>query len=219
MSGKASACVAVVTASGRSLPALGVSRDAVQRHASNHLGPAQRAAILVARRPGETVDVDKLKADEGEGLLSHVLASRARLQQLAELALDAADIRAAVSVENGINANLTLAARLLGQLISVSEHRSTSILVSSDYLALRAELLAALRPHPAAMRDVSAALHRLEAEAAESIGAAAGSRTPTPRLIEHGTPLGAAFSGAVRITAPETLPPLPPPPPLPRPPC
>src|SRR3954462_4024076 len=81
--------------------------------------------------------------------------------------LDAADIRAAVSVENGINANL--AARPLGQLISVSGTRHMSILLSADYLQLRSALLAALRPHPEAMRDVSAAVVQLEADVARDI--------------------------------------------------
>lgn len=158
-----------------------LSRDAIGRHAANHLSPVQRAAILAAMKP-TAVDLEALQASESEGLLAQLIAQRARLQTHSEMAADMGDMRGAVSAEGAITANLTLVAKLLGQLVQHHEVRSTSILISPDYLKLRATLIEALKPYPEAARAVGAALHRLESDAAADITDAA--RKP-PRVIEH----------------------------------
>src|SRR3954468_11240399 len=112
-----------------------VSPDALQRHAKRHLSPQIRAAILTAQRPS-AVDLEGLQASESEGLLSQLVMQRARLQGHSEMALDLGDVRAAVAVEGAITANLTLVAKLLGQLVQRHEVRRTSILISADYLQL-----------------------------------------------------------------------------------
>jgi hypothetical protein len=141
-----------------------------------------RASILSAT-PETKVDLERLRVSESEGLLGSLLAQRARLQQHAEAAMEAGSIHVAVAAEGRITENLRLVSQLLGQLMQVHEVRH-NILISGDYLRLREVLLRALRPHPAAARDVANALHQLEAEAAESIKAngAGGKR---PLLIEH----------------------------------
>jgi hypothetical protein len=92
-----------------------------------------------------------------------------------------------VAAETAITANLTLVAKLLGQLVQVHDVRHTNLLVSPDYLKLRSTLIAALKPFPDAARAVGAALHRLESDAATDITAAAGKgrARPEPVLIEH----------------------------------
>jgi hypothetical protein len=163
-----------------------LSRDAIHRHAKSHLSPVQRASILAHKKP-QAIDLDALRVSESEGLLSALVGQRARLQGHAEAAADQGDARAAVSAEGAITANLTLVAKLLGQLAVQHNVTHTSILISADYLALRAALVDALRPFPEAARAVGAALVRLEASAAETITAAARARQPAPepRLIEH----------------------------------
>jgi hypothetical protein len=128
------------------------------------------AAILAAQKPTE-VDLEALQASESEGLLSQLVVQRARLQSQSEMALELGDVRAAVAVENSIQSNLTLVAKLLGQLVQHHEVRSTSVLISADYLALRSALVKALVPYPEAARAVGAALHGLESEAAKDITA------------------------------------------------
>lgn len=160
-----------------------LSHDAITRHAANHLSPVQRAAILTAAEPSK-VDLEQLRRSESEGLLASLLAQRARLQQIAEMATAAGDLKAAVSVENAVTASLNLTAKLCGQLISISEHRTTThLLASPDFLRLRGVLMTALRAHPAALADVSRALAALETDAAGEILAAAGRAQPV--LIEH----------------------------------
>lgn len=144
------------------------SEDAVQRHRHKHLSPQVRAAILTAQRPS-VVDLESLQRSEGEGILGALVVQRARLQQHAELAMELGDVRAAVAVENSITGNLTLVAKLLGQLVQHVEVTRTSVLVSPDWLRIRQALLTAARPYPEALRAISAALYELEAAAAHDI--------------------------------------------------
>jgi hypothetical protein len=160
----------------------GLSKDAIHRHAKAHLSPVQRAALLSAQRPTD-VDLDALRTSESEGLLSQLVAQRARLQQSAELALELGDVRASVAAEGAITGNLALVGKLLGQLVQRYDVRHSSVLLSPDYVKLRATLIAALKPFPEAGRAVAAALYALESDAAKDITDAA--RKPEPAVIEH----------------------------------
>jgi hypothetical protein len=201
----------------------GLSPDSVERHSKAHLLPQMRAAILAGQHPTE-VDLDALRTSESEGLLANVLAQRARLHSIGELALELQDVRAAVSVESAVTANLNLAAKLLGQLTTVIDHRTTSLLLSPDYLRLRETLVTVLRAHPEAARDVAAALHRLESECATDIQARA-TKPPKPVqvepvMIEHvPIPPSPIQPPPPYVPPAAPLPPPPPPPPWPGRPC
>ena len=145
-----------------------LSKDAIWRHGKNHLSPVQRAAILQQRKPS-AIDLDKLKVAESEGLLANLVAQRARLQQTAEMALEFGDVKANVSAESAITANLALVGKLLGQLVNIYDVRQTSITLTPDYLRMREVLVRTLRPYPEAARAVSAALYALECDAARDI--------------------------------------------------
>lgn len=155
-----------------------VSPWSIQRHRKAHLSETAKAAILTAKRPSE-IDLEALERTESEGLLANVLRQRARLQQLVESAMELGDVRAAAAVEGKITDNLSLAAKLLGQLVVKHEVKKASIVLSADYIALRGAIIRALEPHPQARIDVAKALHALEAEAAEEIKEA-----KAPALIE-----------------------------------
>jgi hypothetical protein len=172
-----------------------LSHHAILRHAKNHLTPAMRAAILAAQKPTE-IDLDALRTSESEGLLAQLVTQRARLQQQGDLALTLGDVRGCVAVESAVTANLTLVAKLLGQLVTHHDVRHTNLLISPDYLKLRQVLLEALRPFPDAARAVGAALHRLESDVAHDITPKAAAA----RVIEH------------EPAPPQPHPPLPPPP-------
>lgn len=146
----------------------GLSDWTLCNHKRHHLSPAQQAAIIASTRP-EAIDLEQLERCESEGLLGALVAQRARLQQLVELAMELGDIGKGISAEHAIRENLQLVAKLLGQLVQRHEVRSTSILISPDYIQLRQAILAALAPHPEAARAVSRALHALEVSAAEDI--------------------------------------------------
>ena len=161
----------------------GPSTHSIWRHSRKHLSPQMRAAILVAQKPA-AVDLEALKRSEAEGLLAQLVSQRARLQQHSELALDLGNIADCCRVEGRITANLELVARLLDQLTVHYDVRHTSVLVSPNYLRLRSALIEALRPHPAAMAAVSAALHQIESDAADQIKSRAANGSK-PLVIEH----------------------------------
>ena len=150
-----------------------VSADAVGRHAATPVSPALRAAILTAQKPTK-IDLEALQVAEQEGLLSQLVHQRARLQQHVATAIDYGDVKAAIGAEGAITANLALVGKLLGMIVQRHDVRSTSLLISADYLALRQAITTALRPFPDAARAVGAALHRLESEAAATITERAG---------------------------------------------
>lgn len=190
------------------------------------MSAVQRAAILRAQRP-EAIDLDQLRQTESEGLLGAVAGQRARLLQQSDLAMTGGDVRAAVAVEAAITGNLSLTAKLLGQLIQRHDVRHSSILLTPDYITMRAALMAALRPFPDAARAVGAALHAIEADAAKEI-TAVGQGKPVPLTIEHAATEPARTIEAPRplepapmrvIPPPPEARPLPPPPPYPPPPC
>ena len=107
------------------------------------------------------------------------MTQRARLQTHSEIASELGDVRSAVACER-ITSNLELVGKLLGQLVQRHEVRSTSVLISADYLEVRAALVRALQPFPEAARAVAAALHQLESKAAADITAA----SMRPLMIE-----------------------------------
>jgi hypothetical protein len=161
----------------------GLSHDAIGRHAQNHLTPQMRAAILTAQKP-TAIDLEALQASESEGLLAQLVSQRARLQQHVELAASLGDVRGCISAESAITSNLALVGKLLGMIVQHHNVRSTSILISADYLALRQAIVTALRPYPEAAATVGAALHRLEAQAAKDITERAGKHA-APLMIEQ----------------------------------
>lgn len=163
-----------------------LSKDAILRHARNHLTPAQRAAILSAQKPA-AIDLEALRTAESEGLISSLVAQRARLLVKADFAAEHGDVKGSVAAENAITANLTLVAKLLGQLVQVHDVRHTNLLISPDYLKLRSALIAALKPFPEAARAVGAALHKLESDAAIDINANTGKgrANSEPIMLEH----------------------------------
>jgi hypothetical protein len=130
--------------------------------------PQLVAAILAAQRPSE-IDLAELSKRESEGLLGSLVAQRGRLQLLSEMAFAEQELHAATNIERAITSSLELTSRLLGQLVTQHHVTHTNILVSTDYLKLRASILNALKPFPDAARAVGAALHALEAEAATDI--------------------------------------------------
>ena len=106
----------------------------IHRHRRKHLSPQHAAALLAAQKPS-AVDLQALQTSESEGLLAQLVQQRARLQSFSEMCLEMSDPTGAVRVERVITSNLELVAKLLGQLVQRHEVRSTSILISSDYIA------------------------------------------------------------------------------------
>ena len=157
-----------------------IPKTCVFRHRRLHMPPQLIAAIATAAHPTE-IDVELLQKSESEGLLAGLIAQRARLALISEMAFSAGEISAAVSAERAVTGSLELTSRLLGMIVQRHDVRSTSLLISPDYIQLRSAIVSALRPFPEAARAVGVALAKLETEAAAEI-----KESKKPLLLEAG---------------------------------
>lgn len=143
----------------------GVSITAAFRH-KKKLPPQLKAALAAhALRPAE--DLDKLRVEESEGLLGHLAAQRARLLISQDACLEAEQFGLVAQLAAGIHRNIELVGKYLGEFASHSTQTTISILVTPEYLDLRASLLRALQPYGDARRAVAATLHQVEERAVQ----------------------------------------------------
>jgi hypothetical protein len=134
----------VGSASNRSVASLyDVSEAAVRRHKANHL-PAK---LVMAVKAAEVVEADNLLHQVGD-LQRRALAILDKAEETGEL-------RTALSAIREARGNLELLAKLLGEL---EERPVVNVLVSPEWLELRAVIVGALEPHPEALRAVVGAL-------------------------------------------------------------
>ncbi len=121
----------------------GLSESAVYRHKSEHL-PAH---LLKAREVEEVAQADDL-LDQVRHLQSHAL-------DILERAEKTGDLRTALAAISQARGNLELLGKLAGEL---DERPVVNLNLSPEWLELRAVIVGALGPHPAAHRAVLRAL-------------------------------------------------------------
>jgi hypothetical protein len=126
----------------------GVSYKAVERHKDAHI-PAAISHAQEAREEAQALDVVRqLKAINAAAVAILAETRRTREHDIALRAIDR------------IQRQLELQAKLLGDL---DERPQFSIMLSSEWLSVRAAILTALVPHQQARQDVVTALLALEA--------------------------------------------------------
>lgn len=166
---------------GRIAKKYGVSITAAFRH-KKKLPPQLKAALAAhALKPAE--DLEKLRIEELEFLLSHLAAQRARLLIAQDASLEAEQFGLVAQLASGVHRNIELVGKYLGEFASHTTLTTISILVTPEYLDLRATLLRALQPYGDARRAVAAAFLQVEEKAAQR--SAATAQHP-PQLILDG---------------------------------
>jgi hypothetical protein len=121
----------------------GLSESAVYRHKTEHL-PSH---LLKAKEVEEAARADDL-LDQVRHLQAHAL-------DILERAEKAGDLRTALAAISQARSNLELLGKLAGEL---DERPVVTLNVSPEWLELRAVIVGALEPHPAAHRAVLRAL-------------------------------------------------------------
>jgi hypothetical protein len=121
----------------------GLSESAVYRHKTEHL-PAH---LLKAKEVEEAARADDL--------LDQVRHLQGRALDILERAENAGDLRTALAAISQARGNLELLGKLAGDL---DERPVFNLNVSSEWLELRALIVTALEPHPAAHTAVLRAL-------------------------------------------------------------
>src|SRR5215208_7019854 len=122
-----------------------LSESAVYRHKTEHL-PAH---LLRAKKVEEMAQADDL-LDQVRHLQTHAL-------DILDRAEKAGDLRTALAAISQARGNLELLGKLAGEL---DERPVVNLNVSAEWLELRAVIVGALEPHPAAHRAVLGALER-----------------------------------------------------------
>jgi hypothetical protein len=120
-----------------------IGERALRRHKANHL-PAK---LVMAHAAEEVAQADTL-LDQVRDLQSRTLA-------ILEAAEETKQHRTALGAIREARSNLELLAKLLGKL---DERPQVNVLVSPEWLELRAVIVTALEPHPEALRAVVGAL-------------------------------------------------------------
>jgi hypothetical protein len=120
-----------------------LSESAIYRHKTEHL-PAH---LLKAREAEEVAQADEL--------LDQVRYLQGRALEILERAEKAGDLRTALAAISQARGNLELLGKLAGEL---DERSVVNLNVSPEWLELRAVIVGALEPHPAAHRAVLRAL-------------------------------------------------------------
>jgi len=121
----------------------GLSESAVYRHKTEHL-PAR---LLKAREAEEVAQADDL-LEQVRHLQTHAL-------DILDRAEKTGDLRTALAAISQARGNLELLGKLAGEL---DERPVVNLNVSTEWLELRAVIVGALEPHPAAHRAVLKAL-------------------------------------------------------------
>lgn len=143
----------------------GISKDAAWRH-KKHLPPQLKAA-LAAHALAPAQDLEKIKTEESEGLLANLAAQRSRLLLAQDAAMECEQFGLVSQLSGQIHRNIELIGKYLGEFAAHSVHTTISLMITPEYLELRAALLRALAPHVEARRAVAAVLHGLESQAAQ----------------------------------------------------
>jgi hypothetical protein len=120
-----------------------LSESAVYRHKTEHL-PAQ---LLKAREVEEVAQADDL--------LEQVRGLQDRALDILERAEKAGDLRTALAAISQARGNLELLGKLAGEL---DERPVVNLNIAPEWLELRAVIVGALEPHPAAHSAVLRAL-------------------------------------------------------------
>ena len=125
----------------------GVSKSALKRHKAGHM-PAHLAK---AKEAGEVARADDL--------LSQVRYLQDRTLSILTASEDAGEQRTALVAIREARGNLELLARLIGEL---DDAPKVNILMSAEWMTIRAAMIEALVPHPEARSAVANALLELE---------------------------------------------------------
>jgi hypothetical protein len=136
-----------------------IGERAIRRHRTNHL-PEKLAKAHEAE-----------EVARADSLLEQVRDLQERALDILDQAEEAGELRTALGAIREARGNLELLAKLLGEL---SDQPQVNVLVSPEWLELRAVIVTALEPHPQALRAVVGAL--------ESGGNGSARWGPTARL-------------------------------------
>ena len=127
-----------------------LAKSSVDRHKAGHIP----ATLAKSQEAAEVAHADNL--------LGQVRELQARALSILDTAEETGDLRTALGAIREARGNLELLAKLLGEL---KEGTTVNVLVSSEWVEVRAVILRALDPYPEAKLAVADAVERAHAGA------------------------------------------------------
>ena len=136
------------------------SASAIARHKKTHLSPA---IVAVARERDEHPHAGEARLASARSALERIEDLARRLEGVLDSAETGGRTGAFLAAARELRSSIELLARLSGELkpegVTVQVLNLTE---SPDWQATKTALMRALRPHPAALADVVAALERMD---------------------------------------------------------
>lgn len=139
----------------------GPSTFSIHRHAKNHMPPHLMDALAMTGKP-TVIDLEALKTSESEGLLQTLVVQRGKIWSWIEMAERDGDLRTIAALLGRLNENVSITAKLLGEVQTHSQTVINNLTVSPEYLSLRSSLVQALRPYPEARKALYGVLKGVE---------------------------------------------------------
>lgn len=159
------AAIELARANGTSCRILGsrydIHMDAIWRHSTNHMSKELKARLKAAAFDPE-VDLDAIRIEESESLLSHLRAIRARLYRGIDNAETFGNLSDLAKMSGQIHKNIELTGKLVGDLRTGTVNNM--LILAPEYHQLRTGLVLALKPYPKARLAVTQLLQTLEAD-------------------------------------------------------
>ncbi len=135
--------------------------DAIGRHWKLHVPDHVKAAAKIEiLKPG--AELEQIVNQESIGLLAHLQRIRSVLYKAFDKAAERGDAHEISALSAQLHSNLKISAQKTGELQQHSATTINNLVLSPDYLNLRAALISVLRPHPAAARAVADAFRQVE---------------------------------------------------------
>ncbi len=161
--------------------------------AEHRPGDCNGVATKVLVREG---DVRRILLEEGTGVVEALKAIRGPLFGMFLTAIDLGDAKAATAISGRLNESLSLTAKLTGELVPHAGVSITNVLLSPDFMRLRAELLRVLARYPEARDEVVAVFRQAGQRAAAEMGALAAPGSGESTLSPKGEPPLQRIEGA-----------------------
>lgn len=142
--------------------------QAAWRHKKNHMS-ADLVKRLKISGHDQPVDLERLRITESEGLLQHLVALRGREYAMLDKVERLCDPGDFAKIDARLHANLTLTAKLLGELKTGATNNYNLLIMDPQFHRLQVGLRQALRPFPEALKAVDELLQAIDREEAQSV--------------------------------------------------
>jgi hypothetical protein len=148
----------------------GLPASSMFRHRRNgHIPPSIISAFPKHRADLSVEALAQLRADESAGVLLHLAQQRSTLLRMQDQAERDGDPDIMLKVTKELHHNIELTGRSLGTFAeherAITQVQNLAVLMSPEYIDLRASLIKALSPFPEARRAVGAVLGAIEGQA------------------------------------------------------